>query len=90
MAYRLKLPEDAKIHLVFYVSCLKPKLGEHESPKIQLPNTTEDGVIQAQPQVILDRRIVMRRRRPSTEVLVHWNNLLLEDAIWEPYNELKT
>ena len=32
----------------------------------------------------------MRRRRPSTEVLVHWNNLPFEDAIWEPYDELKT
>ena len=90
VAYRLKLPEDAKIHPVFHVSCLKPKLGEHESPQIQLPNTTEDRVIQAQPQAILDRRIVMRRRHPSTEVLVHWNNLPLEDATWEPYEELKT
>ena len=90
VAYRLKLPEDAKIHPVFHISCLKPKLGEHESPQIQLPNTTEDGVIQAQPQAILDRKIVMHRRHPSTEVLVHWNNLPLEDATWEPYEELKT
>ena len=31
----------------------------------------------------------MRRRHPSTEVLVHLNNLPLEDATWESYEELK-
>ncbi|URE24116.1 hypothetical protein MUK42_17528 [Musa troglodytarum] len=67
VTYKLKLLQDAKIHPVFHVPCLKPKLGERESPQIQLANTIDDGDIQAQPQAILDRRIVMRRRRPSTE-----------------------
>ena len=61
VAYKLKLLENAKIHLVFHVSCLNPKLGEHESPQIQLPNTTVDGDIQSQPEAILDHRIMMHR-----------------------------
>ena len=30
-----------------------------------------------------------RRQRPTTEVLIQWANLPVEDATWENYDDLK-
>ena len=33
--------------------------------------------------VVLDKRIVKKGNRPTTQVLVHWTNSFPEDATWE-------
>ena len=89
VAYRLDLPASSKIHSVFYVSYLKRKLGEDEIVQHHLPDTSTTREVQAQPQAILDRRVVMYRRHPVSEVLVQWANLPKEDAARESYRALK-
>ena len=50
---------------------------------------TTQGGLQTQPSAIIDRRIMTRRRRSTTELLIQWANLLTEDATLENYDDLK-
>jgi hypothetical protein len=45
MAYKLALPPEARLHLVFHVSCLKKKLGQSISPLSSLPPVDAHGEI---------------------------------------------
>jgi len=86
VAYKLELPEEAKIHPVFHISQLKKKLGEN----IQVHNQVPAHVVEVikEPDIILDRRMVKRFGKATTEVLVKWKQLPLEEATWENYWEL--
>uniref|UniRef100_A0A2N9HGB9 RNA-directed DNA polymerase n=1 Tax=Fagus sylvatica TaxID=28930 RepID=A0A2N9HGB9_FAGSY len=84
VAYRLELPEEAQIHNVFHVSCLKPKLGQSVLPIAKLPPIDSMGHLSPEPSRILDQRTIKRRRHGSaTEVLVQWEGSTQEDATWE-------
>ena len=82
VAYKLQLPAEAKIHLVFHVSQLKLHVGPVATPT-PLPLLTEDGVLDKEPLAILDRRFAKRFGKAVTEVLVQWKNTFPEDATWE-------
>ena len=49
VAYKLKLPEDANIHPVFHVSCLKAKLGQSITPLYKLPLVESMGHLAPEP-----------------------------------------
>jgi hypothetical protein len=84
VAYRLELPEEAQIHNVFHVSCLKPKLGQSVLPIAKLPLVDSMGHLSLEPIRILDQRTIKKRRHGSaTEVLVQWEGSTQEDATWE-------
>uniref|UniRef100_A0A2N9GGR4 Chromo domain-containing protein n=1 Tax=Fagus sylvatica TaxID=28930 RepID=A0A2N9GGR4_FAGSY len=84
VAYRLELPEEAQIHNVFHVSCLKPKLGQSVLPIAKLPPVDSMGHISPEPIRILDQRTIKKRRYGSaTEVLIQWEGSTQEDATWE-------
>jgi hypothetical protein len=84
VAYRLELPEEAQIHNVFHVSCLKPKLGQSVLPIAKLPPVDSMGLLSPEPSRILDQRTIKKRRHGSaTEVLVQWEGSTQEDATWE-------
>ncbi|KAM1291076.1 hypothetical protein ACFX2H_018035 [Malus domestica] len=57
VAYKLKLPPETRIHLVFHVCCLKGQLGPTNIPQTELPQVTDDGLIHNIPQAILARRM---------------------------------
>ena len=44
-AYRLKLPPNSKLHLVFHVSQLKKKIGEGQLVLPAVPNVNEDDSV---------------------------------------------
>ena len=65
VAYKLALPEGAKIHPVFHVSQLKKYVGA-AATQSQLSQLDEDGTLSKEPIAIMDRRINQRRGRAIT------------------------
>jgi len=83
VAYRLDLPSESRLHPVFHVSCLKKKLGQSTFPLSSLPPVDLNGEIYPEPERIVDRRMIKRRGRAATEVLVRWLGASAEDDTWE-------
>lgn len=72
VAYKLELPSDSRMHHVFHVSNLQRKLGWRNNLQTSLPHITEDGLIQALSDYILDWSFIKRHGKADVEVLVQW------------------
>ena len=88
VAYKLQLPEGARIHPVFHVSLLKNFAGELAEPSQELPPVNEEGAVILEPQHILDTRWVKRGNKFEEENLIQWKHLPVEDATWETNQSL--
>lgn len=79
VAYRLLLPETARIHAVFHVSQLKRAIGDRVVVP-HLPATLTEGM-----EVILQPDVVegVREGVKGREVLVRWKDLPKYEATWE-------
>ncbi|GJX74695.1 retrotransposable element Tf2 [Tanacetum coccineum] len=80
VTYKLVLPTQAQIHDVFHVSQLKKCTGQKLNVGV-LPQCDNNGLIQAQPVAILERRIVKVGNAAGVFVLVQWSNSDPEDAV---------
>ena len=71
VAYRLKLPSESLVHLIFHVSllknCLAPNVVSHPLPR----ELTEDWELQMQPSKVL---AVRHNQDGELEVLIQWLN----------------
>ena len=56
VAYRLDLPSDVAIHPIFYVSCLKAKLGHNHVVFALLPSVNSNGILTPESVVVLQTR----------------------------------
>ena len=83
VAYRLDLPPESTIHLMFHVSCLKAKLGNHNVSISMLPSVNSQGILTTKPVAILQSRSHQLRRRTITQLLIQWQGGSVEDATWE-------
>ena len=83
-AYMLKLPEHLKVHDVFHVSLLKAYVprADHvlSDDQAVIPN---QGVLQLEPDRILETRERTLRNRTIRDHLVHWKGFPMEEATWE-------
>lgn len=87
MAYRLLLPSDAKIHLVFHVSQLKRVIGAHITNQPLTLYLSTKGEQQVQPQEVL---VVHEIPPDPLEVLIQWEGLSIAKSSWEAYDSILT
>ncbi|KAD5318093.1 hypothetical protein E3N88_18039 [Mikania micrantha] len=85
VAYKLDLPDDTQIHPVFHVSLLKHAHGSHDLliPLLKFPRFVY------QPRAVIDRRLSRRGHQLTTQVLVHWQGLPVNEATWEFLDEFQ-
>lgn len=86
MAYKLKLPEAAKIHPVVHVSQLKKALKAGVAVQQELPRESNTPCV---PLQILEQRPYMKGTSQATQILVHWSGMSQDLATWEDEHELK-
>jgi len=79
VAYRLQLPEGARIHDVFHVGVLKPFRGTPPSSAPALPPLRHGRPLQ-RPERVLRSEL----RRGVWHVLVEWAGMPVSEATWEP------
>ncbi|CAL1408207.1 unnamed protein product [Linum trigynum] len=89
VAYRLELPEGARIHPVFHVSLLKKYVGDPEIVLADAPSVNDDGELEIFPQEVLGHCWTRVRGGVIEECLVRWRHLPREEATWESYEEIR-
>ena len=87
VAYRLQLPAEARLHDVFHVGLLKPYnyTGAPPTAPVVLP-PVQDGRLLPAPERVLRAQL----RRGDWKLLVKWQGLSEDDAMWEPLQDFKT
>jgi len=79
VAYRLQLPEKARIHNVFHVGLLKKFIGDPPAAApVPLPPIVHGRVLPT-PSKILRARL----NRGVWELLIHWEGRAASEATWE-------
>ncbi|KAL4196130.1 hypothetical protein AMTRI_Chr04g181820 [Amborella trichopoda] len=74
VAYKLDLPEESRIHLVFHVSLLKKKVGDDTLVQTELLSVREDNkTLHSKPQAVLDQIIHKRKK----QIIIHCQGMSL-------------
>ena len=88
VAYKLDLPAESKIHLVFHVSQLKKHVGNSHVQSLP-PPLDSDGLIVKEPVQILDQRMQRVGNIAVIETLVRLSNTFPKYATWENWSTLQ-
>ncbi|KAD1118208.1 hypothetical protein E3N88_43279 [Mikania micrantha] len=83
VAYKLALPDSAKIHNVFHVSLLRKCNGIPEQQITPLELVNHSSTMVLQPVAILDTRSIHRGEQLVEQFLAQWRGLPSEAATWE-------
>ncbi|CAH9114190.1 unnamed protein product, partial [Cuscuta europaea] len=81
VAYKLKLPDDSKIHPVFHVSLLKKVLSPNTSFQPLPECLDEEMELQVAPEEVVDTKA---NPEGEVEVLIHWKGVPSFEDSWEP------
>ncbi|KAK7281730.1 hypothetical protein RIF29_09972 [Crotalaria pallida] len=82
VAFKLQLPECARIHPVFHVSQLKRAVGGHVVEP-ELPKELEVDAALYQPESVLASRTITQHGEQIEQVLIKWQSKPAEEATWE-------
>ena len=90
MAYRLALPvEMSRIHNVFHVSVLRKYIPDATHMLLTQPvELNEDLSYEEKPVQILDEKEQVLRNKIIPLVKVLWRNHEIEEATWEPKEQM--
>ncbi|KAL4562985.1 hypothetical protein LXL04_027016 [Taraxacum kok-saghyz] len=83
VAYRLQLPDLARIHPVFHVSLLKKVVGNASVETELPPGLRGDPTSEKHPVKCLARRMIVRDETQVEQWLVQWAEDSSEDSTWE-------
>lgn len=83
VAYKLDLPEEAKIHNVFHVSLLKKCVGKPLQQVTPLDLIDSSVNLIVQPKNVLEERTIWRSGQQIVQWRVQWEGLAAADATWE-------
>ncbi|KAI5334174.1 hypothetical protein L3X38_024307 [Prunus dulcis] len=91
VAYRLALPLDlSRLHDVFHVSMLRKYISDPSHVLEEQPiELKEDLTYVEQPVQILDRKMQVLRSREIPFVKVLWRSHTVEEATWEPEDQMR-
>ncbi|PNX64913.1 hypothetical protein L195_g054267 [Trifolium pratense] len=89
VAYKLKLPDHAKIHPVFHISQLKPFKGPLQDQYLPLPLTMSDSGPIINPIKVLQARTVIKGNQTVHQVLIQWDQHAVSEATWEAIDDLQ-
>ncbi|KAL6277398.1 hypothetical protein ACE6H2_020999 [Prunus campanulata] len=91
VAYRLALPSElSRIHDVFHVSMLRKYMPDPSHVLEQQPmQLREDLSYDEEPVQILDRKEQVLRSRSIPMVKVLWRSQTVEEATWEPEEQMR-
>lgn len=83
VAYKLQLPEDARVHHIFHVSQLKKHIGSKGNVSESIPPMDPEGQFMLVPLKVLKKRVVKRKNAGAGQWLIQWAHLPVEEATWE-------
>jgi hypothetical protein len=86
VAYKLKLPDDSKVHPVFHVSLLKKAIAPNVEPQPLPSCMNEAWQLESEPEEAMDTR---RNEVGEVEVLVKWKGLPEFENSWELDDKLR-
>ena len=91
VAYRLQLPQGARIHDVFHVSLLRPFVeGGLSAAGVDLPEEFVGNHSVVRPVKILEKRTALKGGLPVEQALVQWYGEDDSLASWEPLEVIAT
>ena len=91
VAYQLELPAElSRIHNVFHVSMLRKYLADPSHVLVEQPVELEENLSYPErPVQILDRKEQVLRKKTIPLVKVLWRNHAIEEATWEPEEQMR-